>query len=174
MYGEKTISPGRYSNSLQVEGTLKLFNFTTLFDGAQVYGEGKIILERESVLDVRGKSGIFISPSFVMQENSTLMMQVDEKDKFALRLHQLGELEDDVVQGNLILSLSKGSELEEGGIYSIASTSQESIHFSSVKWEGHQFEMEYNASGIFVVFQGDESFSYSILYLIFFGRNRLG
>jgi len=158
MFGEKVVSPGWSSNYLRLDGTLVLFDYTSLFDRAQIGGKGTLILEEGSVLDLRDSvSGVTISPSLEMRENSSLMLKVDDRDSSVLDLHQQkGELnsERNVSRGRMILSSSEGSRFEEGGVYTVLSTPQKMIPFSSVKWERHQFEVMYNSSGMFIVFQG--------------------
>jgi len=182
MFGEKEISSGLSSNSLQLDGTLILFGSTSLFDRAQIGGKGTLVLEEGSVLDLRGVSGVYISPSLEMRENSSLMLEVDDRDSFVLKLQQRqleGELnsERNISRGRMILSPSEGSRFEEGGVYTVISTPQKMIPFSSVKWERHRFEAKYNSSGMFVVFQGINIFIlpfFLLIYLFLLIRNQMG
>jgi len=52
-----------------LDGTLRLFDNTTLFSGAQINGDGNLVLEEGSGLDMRGLSSIFISPRLQMRDN---------------------------------------------------------------------------------------------------------
>jgi len=146
MWGEKEISSGISSNSLELDGTLTLFNSTSLFTGAQVNGEGNITLEEGSVLDLRRALAVFISPSLFMKENASILVEVS---RFPLTLHQ--QEESDVWSGRMILSSS--SDLEEGEIYTVASTKTTLLF--DVYWKGYIFDVYFNSSGIFLVFEGN-------------------